>query len=160
MTASPHVPGTVTMPELATPRPWQLCARAPVGEQCEQIEDANGAVTVGGPRRYQHDPHAASRNARSNASTQPMAQPRNTGRNTQRADAVFSVHDGSQTPTPTTQVGKARSPLSVSQLWAKKTPRAAGCSSEADGTRTRNHRIDSPGLYPIELPPQVQTALL
>ena len=25
--------------------------------------------------------------------------------------------------------------------------------SEADGTRTRNHRRDKPELYPIELPP-------
>ncbi len=35
--------------------------------------------------------------------------------------------------------------------------RRAVCSvtNEADGTRTRNHRIDSPGLYPIELPPQM-----
>ena len=71
---------------------------------------------------------------------------RNTGRNTQGAEAVISVHDRSQTPTPSTQVGDARNPLSVSQLCAKRTPRAAGCESEADGTRTRNHRIDSPVL--------------
>ena len=47
-------------------------------------------------------------------------------------------------PFRTTHVGNARNPLSVSQPCAKKTPREAGCESEADGTRTRNHRIDSP----------------
>ena len=74
---------------------------------------------------------------------------RNTGRNTQGAEAVISVHDGSQTPAPTTQVGNARNPLSMAQLCAKKTPRAAGCESGADGTRTRNHRIDSPKYTPV-----------
>ena len=31
---------------------------------------------------------------------------------------------------------------------------ASPYSNEADGIRTRNHRIDSPELYPVELRPQ------
>ena len=50
----------------------------------------------------------------------------NTWPHTQGAEAVISVHDGSQAPTPTPHAGNARNPLSVSQLCAKKTPRAAG----------------------------------
>ncbi|MCH8316453.1 MAG: hypothetical protein IIA64_10810 [Planctomycetes bacterium] len=46
----------------------------------------------------------------------------NTWLNAQGAEAVISAHDGSQTPTRTTQVGNARNPPSVSPIVRKENP--------------------------------------